>query len=171
MTATVLGFCDHGITQQRSTSARATCGQYGSAPPERTALAGRGTLGPAIFFRLLFAVQLVVFALYGGSFAAAQNVSCTCRYQGADYGLGDSICLKSPDGMRMATCDMVLNNTSWKLSDAPCPVSRVPGHDGDHPPETPWTAPRLETGLLQADFSRAHAGASGLPGGADRPRL
>jgi len=58
-----------------------------------------------------------------GTASWAQNVSCTCRYQGEDYGVGESICVKSPQGMRMATCAMVLNNTSWKFSNAPCPLS------------------------------------------------
>ncbi|MCK7611521.1 hypothetical protein [Roseibium sediminicola] len=59
--------------------------------------------------------------------AQAQNVSCTCRYKGQDYGLGESICLKGSDGMRMATCAMVLNNTSWEFSNAPCPLSQWQG--------------------------------------------
>jgi len=62
--------------------------------------------------------------------AQAQNVSCTCRYKGQDYGLGESICLKGANGMRMATCAMVLNNTSWEFSNAPCPLSRWNGTDG-----------------------------------------
>jgi len=61
------------------------------------------------------------------SVALAQNVSCTCRYQGQDYGVGESICLKGSDGMRMATCAMVLNNTSWSFSNAPCPLSKRDG--------------------------------------------
>ncbi|MCV0425880.1 MAG: hypothetical protein K5905_10430 [Roseibium sp.] len=55
----------------------------------------------------------------------AQNISCTCRYQGEDYGLGESICLKSSDGLKMATCEMVLNNTSWQISNAPCPLTHL----------------------------------------------
>ncbi|MET1415542.1 hypothetical protein ABVF61_24945 [Roseibium sp. HPY-6] len=66
---------------------------------------------------------IVVFGV--ASFAYAQNISCTCRYKGEDYGIGESICLKSPDGMQMATCSMVLNNTSWKFSNAPCPYSSL----------------------------------------------
>nr|WP_319387363.1 hypothetical protein [uncultured Roseibium sp.] len=58
--------------------------------------------------------------------AHAQNISCTCRYKGSDYGVGESICLKSPNGMKMATCSMVLNNTSWKFTNAPCPLSMLP---------------------------------------------
>ncbi|WP_306145009.1 hypothetical protein [Roseibium sp. MMSF_3412] len=65
--------------------------------------------------------------------ALAQNISCTCRYKGSDYGVGESICLKSPDGMKMATCSMVLNNTSWKFSNAPCPLSQLKPENGKAP--------------------------------------
>ena len=65
--------------------------------------------------------------------AQAQNISCTCRYKGSDYGIGESICLKSPDGMKMATCSMVLNNTSWKFSNAPCPLSELKLENGSAP--------------------------------------
>lgn len=51
---------------------------------------------------------------------------CTCRSQGRDYELGQSVCLQSPKGARIATCGMVLNNTSWQFSDTPCTVSLVP---------------------------------------------
>ena len=51
---------------------------------------------------------------------------CTCRSQGRDYELGKSVCLQSPKGARIATCGMVLNNTSWQFSDTPCVVSEAP---------------------------------------------
>jgi len=51
---------------------------------------------------------------------------CTCRSQGRDYELGRSVCLQTPKGARIATCGMVLNNTSWQFSDTPCVVSDVP---------------------------------------------
>jgi hypothetical protein len=71
-------------------------------------------------------------ALGFGASALAQDVSCTCRYKGEKYGIGESICLKSPTGLRMATCEMVLNNTSWQISNAPCPLTQnqSPATDG-----------------------------------------
>jgi len=57
------------------------------------------------------------------SFASAD---CTCRSQGRDYELGQSVCLQSPKGARIATCGMVLNNTSWQFTETPCTVSLVP---------------------------------------------
>lgn len=52
-------------------------------------------------------------------------VDCTCRYRGSNYHIGDEICLNSPSGPKMATCDMVLNNTSWSMSETPCPTVKM----------------------------------------------
>ena len=63
---------------------------------------------------------------------AASDVSfadCTCRSQGHDYELGKSVCLQTPKGARIATCGMVLNNTSWQFSDTPCVISEMPAAD------------------------------------------
>lgn len=50
---------------------------------------------------------------------------CTCRAGGRDYPLGTSVCLPTPVGLRLAVCDMVLNNTSWRVSAAPCVGARL----------------------------------------------
>ena len=82
--------------------------------------------------------------------AQAQNVTCTCRYEGFDYQIGESICLKSPSGSRMATCDMVLNNTSWRLTTAPCPSAAL------SPDMTPAPLPLSEPDV-EKRFSRPPA--------------
>jgi hypothetical protein len=51
---------------------------------------------------------------------------CTCRAQGRDFTLGQSACLATPKGARIATCAMVLNNTSWQFTETPCVVSHRP---------------------------------------------
>lgn len=48
---------------------------------------------------------------------------CTCRAQGADFTVGTMVCLATPSGVRMARCEMVLNNTSWTFLPTPCPQS------------------------------------------------
>ena len=57
--------------------------------------------------------------------AIAQQAAadCTCRAAGRDFDLGRSICMPTPTGFRLATCDMVLNNTSWRISSTPCVVA------------------------------------------------
>lgn len=57
-----------------------------------------------------------------GARVAAPAIACTCRYRGRDMAFGAEICI---DG-RMARCEMVLNNTSWRTTRAPCPMSAAP---------------------------------------------
>jgi hypothetical protein len=56
----------------------------------------------------------------------AAAADCTCRAQGRDFQLGERACLTTPNGARLATCGMVLNNSSWEFSQMPCTVSAVP---------------------------------------------
>jgi hypothetical protein len=67
------------------------------------------------------AVPIILIAL---TFPAQADPNCTFRARGKTFELGQSTCLPSPKGPRIATCGMVLNNTSWQFSDAPCVISR-----------------------------------------------
>ena len=72
------------------------------------------------------ALLLAVVALPATAVTASQAADCVCRAQGREFELGQSVCLASPKGPRIATCGMVLNNTSWQFSDTPCVVSAAP---------------------------------------------
>jgi hypothetical protein len=63
---------------------------------------------------------------------------CTCRAQGRDFTLGQNVCLGTPKGARIATCVMVLNNTSRQFTETPCVLSHLP------PARPPHQAPRAE---------------------------
>jgi hypothetical protein len=52
------------------------------------------------------------------------DANCTCRGLGRNFELGETACLETPKGPRIATCGMNLNNTSWLFSDTPCPAAR-----------------------------------------------
>jgi len=66
-------------------------------------------------------VVLATFAAVGTfDFAAHAEPNCTCRARGRSFELGQSACLQTPKGPRIAVCAMVLNNTSWQLSETPC---------------------------------------------------
>ena len=54
---------------------------------------------------------------------AAHAPDCTCRAQGRNFAVGESACLRTATGPRLALCGMVLNNTSWQLTERPCPES------------------------------------------------
>jgi hypothetical protein len=56
----------------------------------------------------------------------AASADCTCRFQGRNYDVGQNVCMGTPSGARIATCGMVLNNTSWQFSETPCVVSAAP---------------------------------------------
>jgi hypothetical protein len=56
-------------------------------------------------------------------------IDCTCRYQGQDFHLGEVICLATSSGPRIAQCEMALNNTSWTITDGPCPTATAPQSD------------------------------------------
>jgi hypothetical protein len=49
--------------------------------------------------------------------------NCTCRAQGRDFHVGETVCLRTADGPRLAACDMELNNTSWRFNGQVCPDS------------------------------------------------
>jgi hypothetical protein len=67
------------------------------------------------------AVVFATFAAVGAfDFAAYAAPNCTCRARGRSFELGQSACLQTPKGPRIAVCVMVLNNTSWQLSETPC---------------------------------------------------
>lgn len=51
---------------------------------------------------------------------AEAGPQCSCRYKGQDVPVGGQVCLKTPHGMRIATCGFELNNTSWKFSKRTC---------------------------------------------------
>jgi hypothetical protein len=68
---------------------------------------------------------------------AMADPDCTCRAQGRDFALGQSVCLATPRGARIATCAMVLNNTSWQLTETPCVVSGL--RSGHRPVQTRHT--------------------------------
>jgi hypothetical protein len=76
--------------------------------------------------------------------ASATASECICRAQGRQFELGQTACLVTPKGPRLATCGMVLNNTSWQFSEVPCTISDA------SPPDTPRP--------LQAARDRARAG-------------
>ena len=81
-------------------------------------------LGPSAAIALVAVLDALL------SSAAAD---CTCRAQGRDFQLGQTVCLTTPNGARLATCGMVLNNSSWQFSDAPCTVSVAPPPDQPGP--------------------------------------
>jgi hypothetical protein len=55
--------------------------------------------------------------------AVHDPTQCYCRAQGRMFAVGESVCLRTAEGPRMAECEMVTNVTSWGLTARPCPDS------------------------------------------------
>ncbi len=72
----------------------------------------------------LLPISFVTAALAAASSAPAQ-ADCTCRALGRVFEQGQAVCLSTPSGPRIATCGMVLNNSAWEFSQAPCVSSQV----------------------------------------------
>lgn len=72
--------------------------------------------------------QLLFFLLFLAlSLPAHAGEGCTCRAtDGSKVAEGATACIKSAKGMTMARCERVLNNTSWKFLDTPCPAAGLP---------------------------------------------
>jgi hypothetical protein len=85
----------------------------------------------------LLPISLTTAVLTALSSVPAQ-ADCTCRAQGRNFEQGQAICLSTPNGLRVATCGMVLNNSAWEFSQTPCVTSqRLPQrtaipHDDSH---------------------------------------
>jgi hypothetical protein len=73
--------------------------------------------------RLLLGTLAAVLVL--GSANAWAGANCTCRAEGVEVTLGETVCLRTATGPRLAQCQMVLNNTSWKFLPGACPQASL----------------------------------------------
>jgi hypothetical protein len=48
--------------------------------------------------------------------------NCTCRYKGQNFETGSVVCIRG----KLAKCEFVLNNTSWKFISELCPQTTLP---------------------------------------------
>ncbi len=53
---------------------------------------------------------------------------CNCLYNGQRYEQEDTVCMRTPQGMRLARCGMLDNIAWWEMLDEPCQgqVSELP---------------------------------------------
>jgi hypothetical protein len=54
-----------------------------------------------------------------------ETIPCRCRYGGHRYRLGETVCMRLPQGTVLARCDLLHNNTSWVTTGTGCEVSWV----------------------------------------------
>lgn len=73
---------------------------------------------------VLFSAAIVAMAILTHPALSASD--CTCRGNGEKVPEGQTICLKTASGAKLARCERVLNNTSWKILDKDCPTASLP---------------------------------------------
>jgi len=83
--------------------------------------------------------------------AAAARADCNCLYDGRRYEQEDTVCMRTPQGMRQARCGMLDNVAWWQMLDEPCPgqVSQLPP-----PPSFPPKPPAAAAAPQDAASSR-----------------
>jgi hypothetical protein len=52
---------------------------------------------------------------------------CTCRAKGQVFQMGETVCLDTPEGPRLALCAMDQNVSSWRRTPTACPSARAGG--------------------------------------------
>ena len=62
-------------------------------------------------------------ALLAGAAGAHTTHPCPCRYPGGVAPPGAVVCLDVNGKRSLARCEMVLNNSSWRFLDKPCPIA------------------------------------------------
>ena len=70
-----------------------------------------------------FVIAVLAFAPLGDVAVAAEEIPCTCRYEGRDMPHGTVICIDLASGSYLARCEKVLNNSAWKRVSDGCPGS------------------------------------------------
>ncbi len=68
---------------------------------------------------------IALLAVVAGAASTPASADCTCRAPGFIAHHGQTVCLKTAQGPRLARCDMVLNNAAWKISSEPCPEAAL----------------------------------------------
>jgi hypothetical protein len=88
-------------------------------------LAGAGAEGGGmpIAASLLIGGLLIAASLLVGAAGAHTTHPCPCRYAGGVAPPGAVVCIEVDGKRSLARCEMVLNNSSWRFLDRPCPIA------------------------------------------------
>ncbi|MBA3520647.1 MAG: hypothetical protein H0T75_24095 [Rhizobiales bacterium] len=57
--------------------------------------------------------------------AGEAGAACKCRAKGVIAAEGQTLCIRTPEGPRLARCGKVSNVASWTFLDGPCPQAAV----------------------------------------------
>ena len=82
-----------------------------------------GSDGMWVAASLLIGGLLIAGALLARAAGAHTTHPCPCRYVGGVAPPGGVVCLEVDGKRSLARCEMVLNNSSWRFLDKPCPIA------------------------------------------------
>ena len=57
--------------------------------------------------------------------AAPAEADCTCRARGVVATEGQTLCIRTPQGSRLARCGKMSNVASWTFLQGPCPQAAL----------------------------------------------
>lgn len=74
-----------------------------------------------------------------GPLAGTARADCNCLYDGQRYEQEETVCMRTPQGMRLARCAMLGNVAWWQVLDGPCAgaVSQLPADAAARMPSPP----------------------------------
>ncbi len=67
----------------------------------------------------------ILFGLLIGAAATPAEADCRCRARGVIATEGETLCIRTPNGPRLARCGKVSNVASWTFLDGPCPQAAL----------------------------------------------
>ena len=79
-----------------------------------------------------FLLSLALLLIEAAHTTAAAD--CTCRARGVTATHGQTLCIRTPQGTRLARCEKVSNVSSWRFLNVPCPLAAVPPAHTSAPP-------------------------------------
>ena len=68
----------------------------------------------------------LVFAASVASFATPAAADCLCRAVGVIVSEGQTACITTPDGRKLARCEKSQNVSSWRFLQEACPSAERP---------------------------------------------
>jgi hypothetical protein len=76
-------------------------------------------------------MRLILTRVAAATIAAAAafpaSADCTCRARGVVVHHGQTACIPTPAGVRLARCEKVSNIASWRFLDGACPQASLEG--------------------------------------------
>ena len=85
---------------------------------------------------MIHSLKIIVAALLAFSSLLASPAfageKCKCRFNGGYVEEGQTACIKTSNGLSLARCEKVLNNSSWTVIEKGCPTANLIKPDNEN---------------------------------------